>query len=230
MDYISNYNIKNIYFETFYTTVTKQKLEKIKNKLNGANIFIELGFESASSEIREKALLKFIDNNLFIEKIKLIHQFDFFATTNVLLGIPFLTQKESLDDTLSSIHFLINAANVDEVVVFPLNIKKNTLLEAIKQQPPYLLSVLEIIKNLTDNELDKVIFSWFDATAEDPLVKTAPLSCNVCYNYIVETVNKFIRANRNERILIRDNLKSTNCKCEDKFTKGNKEIKYEKYE
>lgn len=219
LDYIKEYEIKNIYFETFYTTVTTEKLQKIKEKLPNANIFIELGFESASKEIREKALLKFIDNDLLVKKVELIHSFGFFVTANILLGIPFLTQKESVEDSLKSIKFLTNKASVDEIVVFPLNIKKNTLLENLDCESTFLLNVLEIIKNLSDDGLEKVIFSWFDETNKNPLISKAPKSCEKCFPYIVDTIKKFNNANKNEKIKIRNSLKKTNCECEKELFK-----------
>ncbi len=219
IDYIKDYKIKNIYFETFYTTVTKEKLNKIKEKLQNSNIFIELGFESASKDIREKALLKFIDNDLFKQKIDLIHKFGFFATTNIMLGIPFLTEKESIEDTLNSIEFLTQKTNVDEIVVFPLNIKKNTLLENLDCKPTFLLSVLEIIKKLDDDQIEKVLFSWFDETNKNPLISKAPKSCEKCFSYVVETIKNFNNANKKGKIEIRNRLKKTSCECEKELFK-----------
>lgn len=220
LDYISQYNIEQIYFETFYTTITKKILSKIKQKLKKSNIYIELGFESSSPNIREKALLKFINNDIFTEKIRLIHSFGFFVTTNVMLGIPFLNEKESLDSALQSINFLTQTVNVDEIVIFPLNIKKNTLLEKIEQQPIHLISILELIKNLNDNVIDKILFSWYDTTHDNPIIKHPPISCPKCYNYIVNLVNTFIKSNKQERISIRDNIHNLDCQCEKAYYKS----------
>lgn len=84
----------------------------------------------------EKNLLKHIDNNKFVEIIKLIHSFDISVIANLLVGIPFLTSKEQLKNALESIKWC-EEHEIDEIDLFPINIKPYTLLYKLDASNTY---------------------------------------------------------------------------------------------
>ena len=67
---IKQTTIPKVIFETHYCTITKNKLNLIRTILNNKKISIELGFETSNETIRENNLLKYIDNNKFVETNK----------------------------------------------------------------------------------------------------------------------------------------------------------------
>ena len=150
IDYISKYNIKQVCFETFYSTITEEILNKVKTKLTNSHIEIELGFESSSEFIRENCYLKFINNNIFKEKIDLIHKYGMTCTVNLMYGAPFCTLAEQNKDLLDSINWLFDK-NVDCIAIFPMIIKEDTLLSKIDDlgmvKPTYLYGLVDIMLN-----------------------------------------------------------------------------------
>lgn len=220
LDYIKKFNINTVCFETFYATVGKKHLDAIKQKLK-TRVVIELGFESASKKVREMCLLKFIDNSAFKNKVDLIHSYGFFASTNVLLGIPFLTTLESITDTKKSIRFLMDKAMVDDVVVFPLNIKKHTLLERILHKPVFLESALYLIQTLPKKYLNKINFSWYDITKQNRLISEPPIACPKCRTKIINFISNFMKADKAKRMAMQKELPLIlNCQCHKNFVKN----------
>src|SRR5699024_6557051 len=65
LDCISKTNIKVIVFESHYTSINKDLLNLVKEKLKDKEIEIELGFESYNDIYRRKCLNKIIDNEKF---------------------------------------------------------------------------------------------------------------------------------------------------------------------
>lgn len=61
LDCISKTNIKVIVFESHYTSINKDLLNLVKEKLKDKEIEIELGFESYNDIYRRKCLNKIID-------------------------------------------------------------------------------------------------------------------------------------------------------------------------
>jgi len=133
--------IKTLIIETHYETISKTKLEYLKNTLPNIYVTFEMGFETADPEIRKKCLLKNIDNNDFSETIKLIHSYKMGVLINILVGIPFLTPEEQLSDALKSIEWGIEN-KVNEIVLFPINVKKDTVLYKFYQTHAFILHIL----------------------------------------------------------------------------------------
>ena len=127
LDEISKININTIIFETHYSSINEDILKLIKHKLSKKQIEIELGFESSNPEYRKNYLNKIIDNNQFVEKVNLIKSYGFAVETNVIFGMPFLSTKEQIKDTVQSIIWCFQN-NIDGVNLFPMNIKPYTLL------------------------------------------------------------------------------------------------------
>ena len=100
LDELSKISANVIIFETHYLTINHSILEIIKQKLKDKEVVIELGLESSNREVRENCLNKYIDNEEFVKRVKLIKSFGFGAEANVIFGTPFLTTEEQIRDTI----------------------------------------------------------------------------------------------------------------------------------
>jgi len=164
LDEISNINIDVIIFETHYLTINDSILSLIKQKLYNKNIVIELGLESSNKEIREKCLNKFINNTNFINKINLIKSYGFGVEANVIFGSPFLTGEEQKVDTSNSIIWCFNN-NIDNVNLFPINIKPYTLLYKLYEQGGYYpvlhRDFIEVLNKVPKEYIDKIYLCWY---------------------------------------------------------------------
>lgn len=164
LDEISKIDTNVIIFETHYSTINENNLQLIKQKLYKKQIEIELGFESYNPEYRKNYLNKIIDNDKFIEKVNLIKSYGFTVETNVIFGMPFISAKEQIKDTIQSIMWCFQN-HIDEVNLFPMNIKPYTLLyklyETGKYSPVRHKDFIEVLKQIPKEYIDKIYLCWY---------------------------------------------------------------------
>lgn len=224
LEKIKQTNIKRIIFETHYTTITKEKLTLIKKELKDKFIIIELGFETSNEEIRKNNLLKTINNNKFIETIKLIHSFDMEVIVNILAGIPFLSTKQQLEDALNSINWCINN-NVNEIDLFPTNIKPYTLLKELYENKEYdVIShwlLVEVLNRISLEHLSKIYLAWYgnrELEYNNNEHSIFPKSCSKCHPKLMEFYKHFLENNdpNYRKNLIQNLIKNIDCDCYNK--------------
>lgn len=220
-------NIKRIIFETHYNTITEEKLKLIKEELNDKIIFFELGFETSNEKIRENNLLKKIDNEKFKGTIKLIHSCRMGVIVNLLVGIPFLTTKEQLEDVLNSIEWCISN-DVDEIDLFPINVKPYTLLKELYDSKEYdVIShwlLIEILNRITLKDLPKIYLAWYgnrELEYSDGEHSIFPESCELCYDNLMEFYSQFLSNDDAEyrKNLIKKLIYENKCGCYRKVLK-----------
>lgn len=203
LEHLKNVNIDIIVFETHYLTVNKEILEKIKKTLIGKDVAIELGLESSNKTTLEQCLNKSIDLSVFLQRVNLIHLHKMSVTANVFLGAPFLTIKEQIEDTLQTIIWAFENG-VDNVVIFPANIRKNTLIEFLYnnnrfQQLSY-WSLFEVLRLIPQNYQTKVFLSWFGDWNDEKIIVG---SAHKYDNALIELFSGYLNLN--------DNLKRNKC-------------------
>lgn len=213
--------IKNIIFETHYTTITEKKLSLIKEKLSNKNIIFELGLETSNQNIRENNLLKCIDNNKFIEKIQLIHLYGMKIIANVIVGIPFLNEEEQVQNALESINWCFSN-NVDEVDLFPMNIRPYTLLRELYLDKKYKIishwMLIEVLSKISEKYLKDIYIAWYgnrDLDYSNNLNSIFPTSCAVCKEDLLHFYELFLRNTDSNyrKKLVNDLILNKKCKC-----------------
>ncbi len=221
---VKNTNIKTIIFETHPKTITKEKLELIKSILKNKVIRFELGLETANSQIRKNNLLKDIDNAEFLKTVSLIHSFDMEVIVNLLVGIPFLTEKEQICDCINSIRWCIDN-KIDEITLFPINVKPYTLLEELYNSNDYEIVshwlLIEILNQLPVSYLPKIFIAWYgnrELKYYNNEHSILPISCSKCHDDLMIFYTKYLANNdENYRRKLLDNLIfNRQCNCYDK--------------
>ena len=164
LDCISKTNINVVVFESYYTSINKEILDLINEKLKPKEIEIELGFESYNDVYRRKCLNKIIDNEKFKETISLIKDYGFKVEANCLFGMPFISLDKQIEDTIESIKWLFNNG-VDLVNLFPMNIKPYTLLYKLYKEGIYKpvkhKDFITLLKNIPIEYIDKIYLCWY---------------------------------------------------------------------
>ena len=221
---INKLKFRIIIFETFYKTITQEKIDLIKKYINNKIIYFEIGIESFNDKYRRYCLNKEIDNKELFEVVKSVKKNGFFITGNLLVGLPFLSTKEQFDDVIESINIAFEN-NIDEVTLFPINIKKYTLLYELYENDLYrpisLWMLIEILNNIKIEYLDKITFAWFGnrdmVYANNSTV--FPQNCDKCrenLNDFFENISNYNCLENKNRIL--DLIdKSKKCDCRRKF-------------
>lgn len=221
-------NIKRIIFETHYNTITEEKLKIIKKELNDKMICFELGFETSNEKIRENNLLKKIDNKKFKEIINLIHSFKMGVIVNLLVGIPFLTPQEQLEDVLNSIKWCVSN-DVDEIDLFPINIKPYTLLKELYDSKKYdVIShwlLVEVLNRIPLKNLSKIYLAWYgnrELEYSNGERSIFPKSCELCHNNLMEFYSNFLSNDDAEyrKKLIENLISECKCDCYSKVLKN----------
>ena len=220
-------DVNNIIFETHYTTITKDKLFLIKEKLQGKKIRFELGLESSNNHIRENCLLKYIDNDLLTKKIDLIHSFDMGVITNLLIGTPFLSEKEQLEDSLNSIIWCFKNG-ADEVDIFPINIKPYTILKELyenkKYNPISHWLVIELLNRVPSEYISDIYLAWYGNRKleyENGEQTILPQSCPRCHDDIMNFYSNFL-SNSDQKYRkhqINSLISNRKCDCYEKVLK-----------
>lgn len=212
LDNLSKISIDIVIFETHYLTLTDDKLQSIQKKLHNKDIVIEVGLESSNYLVQQKCLNKYVDLDKLVLKIDLIHSYGMSVTTNIFLGAPFLTCKEQIDDSLRTVQWAFDN-KADNVVIFPANIRKNTLIEYLYKNGHYEKvsgwSLFELIRNVPLAYQNKIFLSWYGDWEDENIVDKSRdhndyLLINLFNNYL----NSNDKENRVK--LLEDFLKNEN--------------------
>jgi len=189
--------------------ITDKKLYEIK-KISKEKIFeIGIGLETANDEIREKYLNKGFSYNDYFKATKLLKKYNFKLKTYVLIKPPFLTEKESIDEAIKTVEKI---KDITDIVSFnPTNVQRNTLVEFLwkrkEYRPPYLFSVVEILKEskkIAKNKRIKCDISGGGSIR-------GPHNCKNCDRKYLNAIADF---SLNQDIKIFEEL---NCECKEKW-------------
>lgn len=224
---IRSTNISTIIFETYYTTITNEKLKLIKNLLFDKNVAFELGLETSNEKVRENNLLKYIDNNKFIDKIQLIHSYNMKVIANIIVGIPFLDEEEQVKNAIESIKWCFDN-DVDEVDLFPMNIRPYTLLGELYENKEYKIishwMLIEVLSKIPEYYLKNIYIVWYgnrDLKYENNLHSIFPTSCATCKSDLTHFYESYLKTKDSyyRKELINNLILNKNCKCYKKILK-----------
>lgn len=223
LHFVAHKNIPVITIETHYKTITELKLQEIRTILgDNQKISFELGFESASEEVRE-IYNKDIDINEYLKVVKLCEKYGIELQINVLLGAPFLTREEQIQDCLNSLDFIYEVMPKETIaVLFPINIKENTMLKHWQDIGVYdqisSWEFVELLHKIPEEYLDKLTIAWWgnrkNIHSKEKIVQY-PLVCSKCKERLQEFYKKFYcNWNPIERKQMIDNMWATRCECD----------------
>ncbi len=128
--------------------ITNDTLSEIKDIFQSKKFEIGTGLETANDFVREHAINKefvFDDYKKAAENVK---KYNFKLKTYVLIKPPFLTEKESIKDSVNTVDKIKTCT--DTISFNPTNVQRNTLVEYLwkrkQYRPAWLWSVVEILK------------------------------------------------------------------------------------
>lgn len=148
---INKRKIRRVQVETRPEFLNEENLDKSLSKLD-SELEIGLGIETVSDYVRINCINK---NSLFKDykrAIRLCRSLGAFVKAYLLLKPPFLTEKEAMDDCVSSAIKLSKL--VDRISINPVNVQKGTLVELLfrngEYRPPWLWSLLEVMRKIKE--------------------------------------------------------------------------------
>ncbi len=222
LEMLKERQFKKVVIETHLNTITPEKLTSIRNKLKDTEICIEAGVESLSEDILRYSLNKSsVLSTEIKEIIELIHASGCKFIANIMLGVPFVSVSQQIEDAVRSINKLFETG-ADYVMLFPVNIKEYTLVNWMYQNGLYervngqmILRVLERVKKKYINRIDVV---WYgNRKQENPAYKKAilgPRYCETCENKLMDFFFNFnILEDTEKRIKLLEGAANTECNC-----------------
>lgn len=226
MRYISKSHIEEVFIETHYKTISEDILQNIKKIFGEKVVHIEMGLETTTKNYQNNILNKEISLYDLSKTIEIIHQYTMNVSLNILLGLPFLTLKEQINDTKKSIDWAMQNF-VDYIVVFPINFQPYTLFKwwysngYAKQTSPWLL--VELLKSLSDEELPHICLAWYgnrSISYDSEQFTIIPFSCTECQDKLISFFSDFTTnydLNYRKKILNDFITTSFSCNCKTKF-------------
>lgn len=186
-----------VIIETHALTVNDEKLNLLKKNIH-ALIVIEMGLESSNDDILLYCLNKQISLDILADKIKLIRRHSMKCCVNILLGIPFLSIKDRINDCINSIQDAL-MVGADTCVVFPVNIKEFTLVKKLYDNGMYKRvlgrELIEVLDFFSEKELCRINIAWVKERHQNNLAYTgemiAPFFCDSCKDAIYELLDRY---------------------------------------
>lgn len=226
---------KKIYIESHYSTITDSKLRLIKEIFKDKTVKIELGLETINSFYQEYILNKKISIKQLEKVIKKIQNYGCIPIINLLLGLPFLNEKEQVEDILNSINWCIE--HQTKMVIFPINIKPHTLIYYLYQNKMYSSisqwEIIYVLSLINENYLSSIDIAYWgnrDESYENEMI-IFPYSCPKCQHLIYDFYPKYLSTDnsKDRKKFINDLLEKTECNCfqlfQSKLVRSDSDIK-----
>lgn len=220
--FVAHRGIPVITMETHYTTITEKKLQAIRSILGEEQVInFELGFESANERVR-KIYNKDIDIKEYLEVTRLCEKYRIALQINVLLGAPFLTREEQIQDCMYSLKFVYEEMPKDTIVVlFPINIKNNTMMKVWQERGLYdqisSWEFVELLHRIPEEYLDRLTIAWW-GNRENTFTKGImqfPKTCDKCKERLMSFYKDFYCDwNLSHRKKIIEEMWASRCECD----------------
>lgn len=156
-------SIRSVLIEGRAEYCSLDKLRQIKEVLNkNTELEYGIGLESYSSYVRNVILKKDLNLKDYIACVKKLSEIDVSTCTYILMGVPELSSKDSLEEAKSSVLKVINFYKKHKykgrIALFPIFIAPGTPLEDLYNQGKYNLITLGSIIDILSEIKNKVDF------------------------------------------------------------------------
>lgn len=213
--WIAGQDFQRVILETHVDMLDEKSLRRIRRMFSEQQLFFEFGVESVSSETLFYCLNKRPPKKSIPEIIGQFHACQAYAIINVLLGMPFLSPQEQVDDAVCSILELLGQG-ADYLVLFPVNIKPHTLPHFLHEHGLYDPvrgdMIVDVLSRIPARCLPQVDVAWYGDHQEDGT--TPPFYCPRCQPYLKELIQAYNREDTvSGRVDLVNEMKRHRCDC-----------------
>lgn len=186
---------KRFIVETRAETVTDDSLRFLEAAVPGAEKYVEIGLESSADWVLEHCLNKGSDFGTFRAAVDMAHAHGVRVTANVGLGIPFMSERASIEQAVRTVRDALRVG-ADSVVLFPYHVKKHTLLYVMRQAGIYqcvsLWALAEALEQLSDVQ-ERLQISWYKDYfgGEKSHITASPETCPRCSGDVTELLDGY---------------------------------------
>ena len=200
---------KKVSIESRPEYITDKRLSEIKDILGSCILEIGIGLETADDSIRNDCLNKGSTFNRFQKSVQSIKKYDFELKTYLLIKPPYLTEKRSIEDSIESVDKIKKLTNT--ISFNPTNVQKNTFVNYLwsqkKYRPPWLFSVVEILKE--SKKLANDVKIKCDISGGGNI--RGAHNCGTCDRDFLDAISKFSMSQDTK------DLRNLDCKCQEKW-------------
>jgi archaeosine synthase beta-subunit len=202
-------------------TMTDDDIAEAVKILGDRQLYVNVGLESAHPWIQANCVGKSLDLESYRESLDMLRRNGALPITNLLLGGPFLSEREAVASSVSSIRWALSQGT-HLCVLFPSNVKGYTLQEWLwrrnRYRTPSLWSLVETVRQVGPEAAERVRLSWFAAAVSDPEepaqlsdpVRAVPTTCPQCHRQVIEQLNAF---NATGDFALIERLSASDCSC-----------------
>lgn len=199
-------SIHKVVLETRAEYVTGERVRRLRDVLGpGKIISIAIGLETSDDERRAFCLNKGCTLGEIaraVEAARGLAEIQLY----ILLGLPFLTEGEAVDDAIRSIR-RAHDIGAGEIHIEPLTIQKFTLLEKLYRSGlyrlPSLYSIYEVLRAVVPE-----IQPYVSPFLHMPLPEVIPRGCPSCTDRLIDGLLKGYNISRD-----RESLEYPSCEC-----------------
>lgn len=238
LELISNSHVKYVEIETHYKDVSLERLALLKQFLPNKKIMIEMGLETINPKYQSYIIMKGVSIPDFEKTIALIQNMEMDVECNVMVGLPFLSEKEQFEDALATIQWVFEHQCTP--VLFPVNIKPYTLLMDMYQSGHYApishWMILVLLDSLPTEQLEQITVAWYgnreDIYSACNMRTVFPVSCDKCKAQIAEFYIRFLRtkSGADRKKVLEKLFSSVHCNCPDQIRRQLKKTSVETFE
>lgn len=183
-------------FEARPQDVTREHLEVVRSFVRAPRVAVETGVESTDPWVLKHSLCKSIDPDRGVRPMLAVaHNAKVGALANVLVGAPFLSIAEAVEDSVQTARWCLGAG-FEQVVLFPVQAKTHTLVGWLAERGfcdvPSLWMLIEVIERLGATQAAKLSVSWHrDYLRMRGPVFRSPTTCPNCLPEVLAALDAF---------------------------------------
>jgi radical SAM enzyme (TIGR01210 family) len=213
-------SLRYVIIETRTDLRATDSLEACVEAIQPSKLIVEFGVESLDPWVLKHCINKDTRPGSVREAVDSVHRSHALATANVLIGAPFLSLAEQIEDSTQTLTGVLGMG-FDTAVLFPVNVKHYTLTGWLRDremyQAPPLWALVDVLNSLGTRLLPRVVISWHRPRPDyHPGYTTRylrPETCPNCYQPLTTLLDEWRRSIDRPALLARIN--SIRCACRD---------------
>lgn len=191
--WLNRQHTENIIFETHMATLSEDTVRHVHEMFPDKKISFEIGQESTDRDVQFYSLNKPLADKGRAIIFDRVHRYGMEIIVNVILGAPFLSRQEQIEDAVSSITALLREG-ADYTMLFPVNIKPATLIhflyETAMYEPVDGDMIIGVLDSLPMQFLPRVNVAWYGEHQEPGVIPPrVPETDRAEFNTLLATYN-----------------------------------------
>lgn len=186
----SNQTVKNLFVESRCEYIHEPKILEAMSLLDGKSFTVGIGLESHDDSIRNSVIKKGLSKKVFEEKVALLRNNGVDVLAYIFLKPIGLQEKDAFEEVIKTIDYAFSVG-VTEVALSSAFIQPNTKMAVSYDngefKPPYLWTILEIIREIERKGLNVSIGGFTD----EPPPVAIPANCPDCSPLIYDAIEEF---------------------------------------